>query len=272
MIENSPSNDPITFIIAVNDEEVLRKNIFLSPVFTENQSHQIITQRGFRSAALAFNSAIEHAENDLLVFVHQDVFLVETWMQSLRQSIFYIEKEKINWGVVGCYGIGQGGIGGVGRVYTNGTGLHGREIDKPEPVQTLDEIVLVVRKSSGLRFDPTLPHFHLYGADICMSAREKSMMSYAIPAFCIHNNSQLLTLPKEFYECYRHVKRRWKKYLPIYTSCIKISRFDGERRLRRIKEIRMKLLKTKTLPKRRVEDPRTLIDGNLFIKKSRTLA
>jgi hypothetical protein len=55
--------------------------------------------------------------------------------------------------------------------------------------------VLVIGNHPGC--DP-LPHYHLYGTDICMAAREKGMMSYAIPAFCIHNTNQLLALPEEF--------------------------------------------------------------------------
>jgi hypothetical protein len=263
MNNNSSSKDSITFIISVNDEDVFKNNFLSSPIFNGHHSHQIIIQRGFRSAALAYNSAMERAENDLLAFVHQDVFLPESWMPILKQSLSYLDKKKIKWGVLGCFGSRRGGIGGIGRVYTTGIGIHGCEIYKPEPVETLDEIVLVIRKSSGLCFDPSLPHFHLYGADICMSAREKGMPCYAIPAFCIHNTNQILILPKEFYECYQHVKKRWGKYLPIYTSCIKISRFDGEVHLRRIHKVYKRFMRKATIPVYRVGDPRTLLDNML---------
>jgi len=54
-------------------------------------------------------------------------------------------------------------------------------------VQTLDEIVLIFRRDSGLSFDETLPHFHFYGTDICMRAAEQGRQCYAISAFCVHN-------------------------------------------------------------------------------------
>ncbi len=41
----------------------------------------------------------------------------------------------------------------------------------PARVATLDELLLIVKRDSGLRFDPALG-FHLYGADICIQARE----------------------------------------------------------------------------------------------------
>lgn len=266
MMNNLIPNDPITFIIPVNDEEVFKKNILSSPIIQESHPYQIIIRRGFESAALAYNSAIECAENDLLVFVHQDVFLPETWLASLKQAIAYLDNEKIKWGVLGCFGSKKGCKGGLGRVFTTGKGIHGSEIYKPELVETLDEIVLVIRKSSELRFDPSLPHFHLHGVDICMSAREKGLSNYAISAFCVHNTNQILTLPNEFYECYHYIKRKWRKYLPISTSCITVSFFDHDLHLRRISEAYRRLLRKSTLPAYRAEDPRTLIDHLLTAK------
>ncbi len=118
-------------------------------------------------------------------------------------------------GGVGLFWVTIGRKGGVGRVYTTARGLHGNETDIPEAVETVDEIVIGIRKSSG--FDSIRGcYFHLYGTDICMSAKENGMNCYAVPAVCIHNTNQLIELPEEFYQCYYHVKRRWKKYLP-YT-------------------------------------------------------
>ena len=247
-----------TIAVAVNDVKVLQQNLFLSPGIN-NECMQLIIKRNYRAASLAYNEAIEEAGNDIIIFVHQDVYLPESWFSGLKKSLSFFEKEKISWGVLGCYGSRLVGGRGIGRVYTNGIGFHGDEIENPESVQTLDEIVLVIRKSSGLRFDPTLPHFHLYGADICMSAKERGMMSYAIPAFCVHNTNQLVHLPKEFYNCYRHIKSRWSKYLPIYTSCITISRFDSELRVRRIREVGKRILRKSIMPAYRVEDPRSLL-------------
>ena len=247
-----------TVVVAVNDLKVLQGNLLLSPGI-KNDNIQLIIKRDCRSASLAYNEAIEEAKNDVIIFVHQDVYLPETWFSGLNNSLSCLEKENINWGVLGCFGSRPGGARGIGRVYTNGMGFHGHEIDKPEPVQTLDEIVLVIRKSSGLRFDPTLPHFHLYGTDICMSAKDRGLVSYAMPALCVHNTNQLVHLPKEFYNCYRHVKSRWSKYLPIYTSCIRISRFDSELRVRWIREAGKRILRKSIMPAYRVEDPRSLL-------------
>jgi hypothetical protein len=269
------SIDKITFVVPVNDDKVFNTNFYATPLFAGKHYHQILTMSNFSSASKAYNAAIEKAGNDLIVFTHQDMYLPETWITSLEESISHLEGRKINWGVLGCFGSRKGekkGSGGIGQVYTTGMGIHGRNIDRPEPVETLDEIVLIIRKSSGLRFDPYMPNFHLYGTDICMSAREKGMSCYAIPAFCIHNTNQIINLPAEFYECYRYIKRKWQKYLPIYTSCMKITRFDKDLSLRRIHDILDGLLQKKAVISRRAENPQIVLDHLLKNNKQRNLS
>lgn len=230
------SNCGFTVAVAVNNDEVLRNNLYRSPDILARPELQILTRRGFASASLAHNSALDEASNDVVIFVHQDVYLPQGWFGSLARALADLQREGVDWGVLGCFGSRKGHADGLGRVYTRGLGIHGTSIDCPEIVESLDEIVLIIRKSSGLRFDPSLPHFHLYGTDLCMAASARGLPSFAIPAFCVHNTNQLLTLPREFYECYRYLKRKWARYLPICTSCITISRFDGEVLRRKLHE------------------------------------
>jgi Glycosyltransferase like family len=254
------SQECYTIVVAVNDMGVLQRNLYLSPGI-RSENIELIIKRDYRSAALAYNEGLDEAKHDIVIFVHSDMYLPETWFVSLKQSLLCLEAEKVNWGVVGCYGVRKEGkeVRGLGRVYSNGMGNVGLEISRPEPVQTLDEIVLIMRKSSGLRFDPTLPHFHMYGTDICMSAKERGMSAYVIPAYCIHNTNQIVRLPEEFYKCCRHIKNRWRKFLPIFTPCISISRFDGNIRMRRMYELYSRLWNRDMIPASRVQDPRSLL-------------
>jgi hypothetical protein len=258
------TDQKFTVVASVNDSEVLRKNLYLSPGLLKCDRNQVVIKQGFRSASLAYNSAIDEAKHEILIFVHQDVYLPDAWFSDLSRWLSYLRDEKIDWGVLGCFGSRRSAEGGVGRIYSTGLGLIGRRIIKPEPIETLDEIVLIIRKSSGLRFDPSLPHFHLYGTDICMAATDKGLINYAIPAFCVHNTNQLLSLPKEFYDCYRYIKRKWKKFLPIYASCITISLFDRELHLRRMREFGRRALGIERMPKRRIEDPRTVLGDEVY--------
>ncbi|MGZ8941327.1 MAG: glycosyltransferase [Methylobacter sp.] len=257
------SDENYTFAVAVNNKETLRKNLFLSPGLQENHNHQVLIKENYPSASLAYNSAIDEAQNEIIIFIHQDIYLPETWFSDISRCLSYFEEKKINWGVLGCFGSGKAVGAGLGRVYTTGLGLHGRKINKPEPVETLDEIILIIRKSSGLKFDPYLPHFHLYGADLCMSAKDKGMTNFAFQGLCVHNTNQLLSLPKEFYDCYSYVKRKWAKFLPIYTSCIRISCFNEEVYLRRTRELADKMLGIRKVPKLRIDDPRLVFSDKV---------
>jgi hypothetical protein len=101
-----------------------------------------------------------------------------------------------------------------------------------------------------------LPHFHLYGTDICLEARARGLASYAFPGYCVHNTRQLLVLPRDFYRCYRYVKEKWRRYLPIRTPCITISRFDADRRWRRLRAGVGRVLGEPAVGAERVADPR----------------
>ena len=135
----------------------------------------------------------------------------------------------------------------------------GKPLDQPAPVQTLDEIVLILRKSTGLRFDEGLPHFHFYGADICMSAAARGLNSYAISGFCIHNTQQSFILPPEFYQGYRYLKRKWKDFLPIQTTCVRMTRSDLPMYAKRIREAYLRFVRRKEISAYRAKDGRKLL-------------
>lgn len=223
----------MTIVCAVSDTQILNENLLASSFLIENPDHQLVALRNSSSAATAYNQAIREAENNLIIFAHQDLFFPPSWLSELENALNQIEAVDPNWGVLGVWGVAKTGQT-WGHVYSTGWGVIGKPFPRPMEVQTLDEIVLILRKASELWFDERLPHFHLYGTSICLSASELGLKCYAIPAFCIHNTEQILTLPAEFYTCYRYIKRVWKEQLPIHTSCIKICRFDTELWIRRL--------------------------------------
>jgi Glycosyltransferase like family len=248
----------ITFVIAVNNKNVFESNFLASPCLGGANSHQIIVQEGFSSASTAYNDAINRSTNDLIVFAHQDMIFPEFWLLDLQRALDSLQQTDPQWGVLGCYGETLDD-NGRGYIYSGGLGIMGKPTDRPAPVQTLDEIVLILRNSSGLRFDEGLPHFHFYGADICMAAAASGLKCYAISAFCIHNTQQNLILPKEFYESYRHLKRRWKNSLPIRTTCVTMTKFDSHMYKKRIQELYLRFIRRKEIGAFRVKDGRTLL-------------
>jgi hypothetical protein len=257
MSYNSPD---VTFVVSRSgNPSIFEQNFAVSPFLQDLRSDRIIVQEGFSSAAAAYNDAMEKADTDLIVFAHQDVYFPKEWLADLDRSLKILEKSDPSWGVIGCAGA-KHPRKWSGYLYSEGLGIIGAPFDRPVPIDALDEFILVLRKSSGLRFDESIPHFHFYGTDICMAAREEKKGCYAISAFTVHNTSYGPLAP-EFYECYWHVRKKWSKFLPIKTPCIRITRWNDDLIYRRVKHACFSLLgkEMKVLP--RLEDPRRVLQS-----------
>jgi hypothetical protein len=254
-----PASVPdVTFVVnRSGDPSLFDRNFAASPCLKDVRPDRIIVQEGFPSAATGYNDAIDKAQTDLIVFAHQDVYFPAEWLVDLNRSLEILKNSDPGWGVLGCSGIKYPDLR-AGYVHSVGLGILGEPFQHPVPIDTLDEFILILRKSSGLRFDPSLPHFHFYGTDICMLAREQKRGCYAISAFTVHNTSYGYLAP-EFYLCYWHVKKRWRKFLPIQTTCIKVTRWNKELIYRRVKYIGVCLLRRNLKPMPRLEDPRSVL-------------
>lgn len=247
---------PITFVVSMNNREIFESNFLTSPCLRVPHNHQIIVQENFSSASKAYNDAINRSVNDLIIFAHQDIMLPESWLMDLAHALDRLQKIDLRWGVLGCYGV-TAKPKAHGHIYY--FGVLGEAFQDPAPVQTLDEIVLILRKSSGLRFDENLPNFHMYGADICMTAAQQGLKSYAISAFCIHNSQQNLVLPKEFYDCCKYFRKKWRACLPVQTTCVRITKFSFPLYNRKLREAYLQYIVRKTVGGRRVRNPQELI-------------
>ena len=255
----TPKFQDLTFVVNRNNKALFDRNFAASPCLEGIRPDRIIVQEGFSSAAAAYNDAIERAKTDLIVFAHQDVYFPEGWLDDLDRSLKILERSDPDWGALGGWGVNNQGLQ-AGYLYSVGLGVLGKPFVQPVAVDTLDEYFLIMRKSSGLRFDPNLPHFHFYGTDICLSARKKKKSCYAISAFSIHNTSYG-HLPPEFFGCYWHVKKKWEEFLPIQTPCIRITRWNEELIVRRLKHVYFKLFRKDYGLLPRLEDPRSALQS-----------
>lgn len=213
---------PWSLVAAVNSDEVLQRNLLASE--EHRFAQEVITLRGYRSASEAYNAGIYGTSSEILVFAHQDVFLPQCWAEVLSRCLEELSLRDPNWGVAGIVGITSSGQG-VGFAYS--TGLRrfvGRPFQKAIQVRTLDEILLIIRRSSGLEFDRKLPGFHLYGVDICLEAERRGMRNYVVPCFVLHNSNGINWLPLDFWKGYFYLRKKWKDRLPIVTTCTNITK------------------------------------------------
>ena len=238
-----PGFEPVSFVVAVNDDDELRHNLLASPV-ARSRHHEwmLVENRGncsYASISQLYQDCLERARNDLVFFVHQDVHLPDGWEDRVFQGLLKLEARDPNWGVVGA-------VGALSPVPDQPKELRGHWCDPsgyhrlgplPHEVQSLDEQWLGFRKRSGLTFDRKLPGFHCYGIDLSMTAREAGKKSYAIDAFVWHkyrdSRGHLIGRQEESWKIRRrwdddfmsefqpaadHVESKWKKYLPFQTT------------------------------------------------------
>ncbi|HYA40445.1 MAG TPA: glycosyltransferase [Syntrophobacteraceae bacterium] len=208
----------LTIVSAVNDEAILKSCLLQSPDLRSGVD--LILQTGFSSAAEAYNDGIRKCKGDIIVFVHQDVYLPEGWVKRLKSAIGVLNDSDPNWGVLGVWGVQENGKY-AGHVYWQQAA--GQHFHGGIEVVTLDELVLIVRASSGLSFDEALAGFHMYGADICLEATQRGMRCYAISAFCIHNAGGYRMLPLQFWRAYFFMRKKWRYRLPVKTTCTEIT-------------------------------------------------
>ena len=133
-------------------------------------------------------------------------------------SISRLAANGVDWAVLGVFGVTLTGQH-VGQAWSSGLNAAiGRSFEAPEPVQSLDELLIVLRRSSGIRFDDNLPGFHLYGTDVVQAAIAAGKGAYAVHAPVIHNSRPCLYLGRDYFQAYQHLTQKWHAQLPV-VSC-----------------------------------------------------
>ncbi|HVM47901.1 MAG TPA: glycosyltransferase [Candidatus Acidoferrum sp.] len=212
-----------SLITATNKEEVLRRCLARSPCL--KRAVDFNAMRGFASAAAAYNAGIHQSAGDILVFAHHDVYLPEEWDSDLEQAIRKLEQARANWAVLGVWGV-DAQSRPAGHVYCNASGKTlGGPFEQPIECSALDEIVLILRRSTGVTFDEQLVGFDFYGTDVCLTAKAKGFKNYLIPAFCVHNPAYSAFYRRSYWRWYFFMRRKWRHLLPIRTPTTVISRW-----------------------------------------------
>lgn len=207
-----------SIICAANNQEVLNNNLLKSIGIS---NHELIVIFGSNNVPNAYNRAVSIASEEILIFIHQDVFLPESFFSELESSMALLKDE--NWGIIGPIGarIENGTTLVIGDMVDRGNRI-GKSDSLPEEIQTLDEMMLIAKKEDAI-FDESIPTtHHMHGMDICMNSISRGKKNFAIKAFCYHNSSSGYYLPPEFFEACEYTKQKWKEYLPVATTCVEL--------------------------------------------------
>lgn len=209
----------VSVVCISNDGRVLRGNLGRSLFVADNE---FILVKNPESATKGLNEGIEKASNDVVVMVHQDVFLPKTWSGALERALDQLGSEK--WGVLGVAGMTEqwewrGYIEDRGAPW----GPWEKELEgNPIEVYVLDELLMVIKKSDGLRFDEKLKGFHLYASDICLNAKMQGMKNFVFNGYLKHNSDVHrgnLNYPRDpvFLDSYYYLRSKYRncKYMSV---------------------------------------------------------
>ncbi len=208
----------VSIITCVNDFKAYNANIRDGVYAPRTQLLPVDNTDNSMSAAQALNIGIGRAVHEIVVCCHQDVRFPDGWVDTLHRQI--METGDPEFGVLGTFGVDLAGryAGNIKDPHNNP-----RLGELPCKAQSLDEHCLVIRKSSGLRFDEELGGFHMYGADICMEAMFRNLGCYVIDARLEHLSGgkvddALMAMVEKFRE-------KWEKRGlrgPVKTTCCQL--------------------------------------------------
>ena len=200
----------------MSSDETLAACLARSPD-VESGTLRIRAFRGYGSAAEALNAALDSSAARVAILAHEDVYLPRGFAANLTRRLAELEQVDPDWAVVGCIGLD---LNGHVRGETWSSGMQrtvGFPVDGAVEVETVDEMILIVRPGAGIRFTTDLPGFHLYGTDIVTTARAHGARSYVLPLPVIHHSRPLVRLGRDYWRAYRFLRSRWRSRLPVPT-------------------------------------------------------
>lgn len=209
----------VCFICAMNDLKVFSENLGKSSAWSLNDH---VLQKGFSNVSLAYNEAMKKNTNEILVFAHQDVYLPDSWFEFLEKAL--IELKGVDWGVLGVAGASlvNGKAQYIGHIQDRGAEWNKTNSeDLPKQVQTIDELLFVIKNNDSFIFDEEIPSCDFYGADLCLQAMKQRKENYVVDAYLHHNSSRQRgkALPEGFYVSRKYMINKWKGFLPVATTC-----------------------------------------------------
>ncbi|MHC3000577.1 glycosyltransferase [Microbacterium sp. HJ5] len=278
MPESDPaSRTPTSIVCVYNDSEVLERCLAQSirdGLDSAPQTELIaIDNRGnpFPSAGAALNHGARRARNDVIAFVHQDVVLHS--LVALEEAAAVIVADPAI-GIAGAVGIdSRRRI--LGRIRDRVVPI-GEVVTEPRDVDTLDEVLLLVRREHVLKEplseDPLLA-WHAYGVEYCARSRSAGLRAVALDIPLTHNS---LTTNLEALDLAHHrVGELYPGLVPLRTTCGTIWGGDPPsgigRQLRRMRSARLwwgESLEARALSSITPSSPIVLADVRILIDET----
>ena len=225
----------IEYVTGASRLDVLSAHLARSSCFSSNRARLTIAMNA-SSAAQAFNDVLVSTKADWLVWVHQDVYLPDGWDALFSLQLQRAIKLWPDLAVAGVYGVNGSGASAqhAGHVLDRGN-LLAPNVTLPCWADSLDELLVAVRVSSGLRMDPDMG-FDFYATDLTLQAKTKGLQCAVLDAYCEHwsdTPNRLALTPSLATRILRNAEafeRKWVHKMPISTTCFDIRQLGDVKR------------------------------------------
>lgn len=213
----------ISVAAAVNDRAILADCLARSPDIAGGALSLKIYE-GFATAGIAYNQALDACETPWLLLAHQDVYLPTGSAMRITQALEALSQSAPDWAVAGVVGGNENGAV-IGQVWCSGNArLIKGNASLPARASTLDELIIIIRHDSGLRFDEQLPSFHLYAADIILTANATGRSSWVVDMPVVHHSRPVVNLGGGYAQAWNYMRQKWRSQLPIPNLVCPITR------------------------------------------------
>jgi len=171
----------------------------------------------------AYNAGLARTAAPVCLLAHQDVYLPAGFLDRMIAVLCDLTVAHPDWMVAGPYGVTPQGRH-VGRVWDVAMGRELGQSGAPAAaVDSLDELLLILRRPDGYRFDENLREFHMYGTDLVQTAWAMKRSAWAVELPVVHNNRPLRSLRGSYARAYYYMREKWRAKLPIHTVCCVIA-------------------------------------------------
>lgn len=175
----------ICSIITNREEYALMRNSFIANGFeAEYLVAENIDANKF-DAYTALNCFLQQAKGEYIIVVHQDVRCIES-AANLEKILSDLNVKDPRWAVCG-----NAGASGYKKMfyYLNDNGRERLDKNLPARVYSLDENLLIIKKSANLTVSADVNSFHFYGTDVCIIADLLGYSCYVVPFLVKHLSS-----------------------------------------------------------------------------------
>lgn len=177
-------------IVVFNREEILRAGFLASaPAFLKRVNVELIdnTQNQYPSMAEAVRTVIQRSSPDeIIVFAHQDVIFYDPdSLNIILRNVNAIRSNLYYAGAVGVKSMSEKLDNyGVNCIISGGKLLPFSKIDRPTPVETIDECVIITNVNTIVKYNllnDTKLGWHLYAVDSSLAMAQNGQNTFVLP-------------------------------------------------------------------------------------------